>query len=184
MMRGYVCALLIAWAAGRPMPAPAQEELTALASSAPDSAIQVSTAQTQSDSQTVRNQTKNTSKSSAKLAKKDRAAKRAPAAPDGTPTKIVVREGGVDEPTAQIVTGMSPEAAARERSEAELLLSTTAETLNEIAPREFTVQQQETISQIHNYMDVARSALKEGDIPRAHTLAEKAALLADDLARH
>lgn len=39
------------------------------------------------------------------------------------------------------------------------------------------------MSQIHNYMKGSRSALKEGDIPRAHTLAVKAGLLADDLAR-
>lgn len=89
----------------------------------------------------------------------------------------------MDEPTAQIVTGMSPEAAARERNEAELLLGTTAETLKEIAPRELDLQQRQTVSQIHNYITVARSALREGDIPRAHTLAEKAALLANDLAK-
>ena len=79
---------------------------------------------------------------------------------------------------------MTPEEAARERREAELLLSTTAEILKEIAPRQLDVQQQETVSQIHNYMESARSALKGGDIPRAHTLAQKAGLLAEDLVKH
>jgi hypothetical protein len=102
----------------------------------------------------------------------------------GTPTKIVVREGGAAEPLAQIVTGMTLEEAARERREAELLLSTTAETLKEIAPRPLDERQEETVSQIHNYMEGARAALKEGDIPRAHTLAQKASLLADDLVKH
>ncbi len=117
--------------------------------------------------------------------KKHRIAKR-PAAPpsDGGPRKIVVREGGVDEPTAQIVTGINPAEAARERNEAQLVLQTTAEVLKEIAPRQLDTGQQETLSQIHNYMNVANSALREGDISRAHTLAEKAALLANDLARH
>ncbi|HVM93827.1 MAG TPA: hypothetical protein VMT67_13485 [Terriglobales bacterium] len=104
--------------------------------------------------------------------------------PPGTPKKKVVREGGVDEPSAQIVTGMSPEEAGRQRQESELLLSTTAEILKEIAPRELGTEQQKTVSQIHNYMTLSRDALKEGDIPRAHTLAQKANLLADDLRKH
>jgi hypothetical protein len=95
-----------------------------------------------------------------------------------------VREGGADEPTTQIVTGMTPEEAERERGEAELLLSTTSETLEEIAPRPLDAGQQEVVLQIHNYIKDSRTALKEGDIPRAHTLAIKAGLLADDLARH
>ncbi len=106
------------------------------------------------------------------------------AEPRGIPKKIVVRQGGADEPLAQIVTGMTPEEAAHERNGAELLLSTTAETLKEIAPRPLDAQQEETVSQIHNYMEGARAALKEGDIPRAHTLAQKASLLADDLVKH
>jgi len=101
-----------------------------------------------------------------------------------SPKKIVVREGGADEPTTQIVTGMTPEEAERERGEAELLLSTTSETLEEIAPRPLDAGQQEVVSQIHNYIKDSRTALKEGDIPRAHTLAIKAGLLAGDLARH
>jgi hypothetical protein len=111
--------------------------------------------------------------------------KRVPAAPTpGAPKKIVVREGGAEEPTAQIVTGMTAEEAERQRHEAELLLSTTAETLKEIAPRALDNRQQETVSQIHNYMEGSRTAMKEGDIPRAHILALKAQLLADDLAKH
>jgi hypothetical protein len=111
-------------------------------------------------------------------------AKRAaePPSPE-SPKRVVVREGGVDEPTAQIVTGMKRDEAARKRDEAELLLSTTAETLKEIAPRPLDAQHQETVSQIHNYMEGARAALKEGAISRAHTLAEKASLLANDLAK-
>ena len=45
-------------------------------------------------------------------------------------------------------------------------------------------QQQETVGQIRNYMEGARAALKEGDVQRAGTLAGKAHLLADDLAKH
>jgi len=105
-------------------------------------------------------------------------------APEGTPRKTVVRQGGVDEPKAQIVTGMTPDEANRQRQRAEQLLTSTVETLERIDPHALGAQQQETVSQIHNYMEGARSALKEGDISRAHTLAVKAALLGEDLARH
>jgi hypothetical protein len=108
----------------------------------------------------------------------------ASSASTGAPKKIVVREGGADDPTTQIVTGMTQQEADRQRGEAELILSTTSETLKEIAPRPLDAAQEEIMSQIHNYMKGSRSALKEGDIPRAHTLATKAGLLADDLARH
>lgn len=104
--------------------------------------------------------------------------------PPGTPKKIVVRHGGAEEPTAQIVTGMTVDEAERQRREAELLLSTTDEKLHEIAPRPLDSQEQETVSQIHNYMEGSRLALKQGDVSRAHTLAQKAGLLAEDLARH
>jgi len=105
-------------------------------------------------------------------------------APEGTPRKTVVRQGGVDEPKAQIVTGMTPDEANRQRQRAEQLLTSTVENLERIDPQALGAQQQETVSQIHNYMAGARAALKEGDISRAHTLAMKASLLAEDLARH
>jgi hypothetical protein len=79
---------------------------------------------------------------------------------------------------------MTAEEADRQRREAELLLSTTEEKLKEIAPRQFDTQQEETVAQIHNYMEGSRTALKQGDVSRAHTLALKAGLLADDLASH
>jgi hypothetical protein len=105
-------------------------------------------------------------------------------APDGKPRKVVVREGGADEPTAQIVTGMAPEEANRQRQRAEELLKSTDETLRRTDPLTLNARQQETVSQIHNYMEGARAALKEGDLSRARTLAVKAGLLADDLTRH
>lgn len=108
----------------------------------------------------------------------------ATAPPSGTPKKIVVRQGGAEDPTAQIVTGMTAEEADRQRNEAEFLLSTTDEKLKEIAPRPLDSQQEETVLQIHNFMEGSRAALKQGDVSRAHTLAQKAGLLAEDLASH
>jgi len=79
---------------------------------------------------------------------------------------------------------MAPEEANRQRQHAEQLLRSTEETLKRADPLAFDPLQQETVSQIHNYMDGARLALKEGDISRGHTLAQKAGLLAQDLVKH
>ncbi len=105
-------------------------------------------------------------------------------APEGGPRKIVVREGGASEPAARIVPGMTAEEAARERQNAQELLSSTDDQLKRLADRPLGAQQQETVGQIHNYMTGARGALQEGDVSRARTLAEKAHLLSDDLLKH
>ena len=104
--------------------------------------------------------------------------------PDGTIRKIVVRKGGVDEPSAQIVQGMTPEEAVRQRQNTEQLLNSTNEALQRLSTHPLDAQQQETVSQIRNYMNGARSALKENDLSRAWTLASKASLLGDDLEQH
>ncbi len=72
----------------------------------------------------------------------------------------------------------------RQRQNAEQLLHFTDDQLKQLAGRTLDARQQETAGQIRNYMDGARSALKEGDLRRASTLAEKAHLLAEDLVKH
>jgi hypothetical protein len=110
--------------------------------------------------------------------------KRTTPAPEGTPRKIIVREGGTSEPAAQIAPDISPAEAARQRQKAEQLLGSTDGQLKQLTGRTLNPQQQESVGQIRNYMQGARSALKEGDVLRAGTLAEKAHLLSDDLLKH
>jgi len=110
--------------------------------------------------------------------------KRTPPAPDGVPRKIVVREGGASEPAAQIAADITPAEAVRQRVNAEELLRSTDGQLKMLAGRTIDAQRQETVGQIRNYMDGARSALREGDVRRAGTLAQKAYLLAEDLSKH
>ncbi len=100
------------------------------------------------------------------------------------PHKVVVREGGAREPAAQIVPGMTPAEAERERRNAEQWLNSTGDQLKQLSVRELQPPQQGTVEQIRNYMDGARSALREGDVRRATILAEKAHLLAEDLTNH
>ena len=105
-------------------------------------------------------------------------------APPGGPRKIVVPHAGASEPAEQIVPGMTPSEAARQRQTAESWLGSTDAQLKQLAERQLNSQQQETMGQIRNYLTGARGALQEGDVRRASTLAEKAHLLADDLVRH
>jgi outer membrane biosynthesis protein TonB len=107
-----------------------------------------------------------------------------PAPTPGQPRKVVVREGGTSEPAAQIAPDMTPAEAARQRQSAELLLGTTGDHLRQLDSRTLNTRQQETVEQIKNYMNGARAALKEGDVHRASTLAEKGNELAQDLLRH
>jgi hypothetical protein len=109
---------------------------------------------------------------------------RTPPAPDGAPRRIVIREGGASEPAAQIAPDITPAEAAQERHNAEQLLGATGDQLKQLAGRTLNAQQQETVGQIRNYMNGAHSALQEGDVRRASTLAQKAHLLAEDLVKH
>jgi hypothetical protein len=102
----------------------------------------------------------------------------------GEPRKIVIRRGGVTEPVTQIIPGMTLDESNRLRQEAKDLLTTADSDLKKLASRNLNLNQQETVSQIHHYMDIARSALGDGDIERAHTVARKAQLLSDDLVKH
>jgi hypothetical protein len=129
---------------------------------------------------------------------KDQAAKKGPASPatnkkhrkhasppaPGEPRRVVVRKGGSDAPTAQLAPGLTEEQARQQRQKTEDLLDSTENNLRQLAQRTLDQNQQDTIAQIRNYMSGARSALKDGDPQRAHTLAFKARLLSDDLVKH
>jgi hypothetical protein len=110
--------------------------------------------------------------------------KRVMPAPEGAPRKIIVREGGTQEPGAQIAPDINPAESARQRQEAEQSLGSTDVQLKQLTGRPLNPQQQESVAQIRNYIQGAHSALKEGDVRRAGTLAEKAHLLSDDLVKH
>lgn len=121
----------------------------------------------------------------ARRAKRHRKHKAAPKpVAEGRPHKIVIREGGAREPSAQIVPGMTPEEAVKQRQSTEDMLVSAGDHLKLLEERRLDSGQQETVTQIRNYMDKARSALRDGDTQRGHTLALKAYLLADDLVKH
>ena len=96
----------------------------------------------------------------------------------------MVRQGGASEPAALIAPDIPPAEAIRARQSAERLLGATGDQLKQLAGRTLDAPQLETVAQIRNYMNGARSALQEGDVRRASTLAQKAHLLSEDLVKH
>jgi hypothetical protein len=97
------------------------------------------------------------------------------------PPKIVVRQGGAAEPSIQLAGGPATGQASEQKNAAIQLLGTTEENLKKISGRQLSADQQETVTQIHQFMQQSKAAVANGDSERARNLAWKAELLSEDL---
>jgi hypothetical protein len=97
------------------------------------------------------------------------------------PPKTVVRQGGTSEPAIQLAGGAVGDQAAQQRHTANEMLSATELNLKKVDETKLTVSQQDTLNQIHQFMDQSKSAAAAGDLERARTLAWKAQLLSEEL---
>ena len=97
------------------------------------------------------------------------------------PPKIVVQQGGTSEPAIQLAGGAVGDQAAQQRHTATEMLSATELNLKKIDETKLTTSQQDTVNQIHQFMDQSKSASAAGDLERARTLAWKAQLLSEEL---
>lgn len=97
--------------------------------------------------------------------------------------KIIVRNGGAKEGTPELSPGISKEQEAHNRENTEQLIATTDANVKSVAGRQLTAAQQSMIEQIHTYVAQSKAASNTGDLDRAHTLAFKAHLLSDELAK-
>ena len=97
--------------------------------------------------------------------------------------KVVVRNGGTSDPSSQLAPAMSQQQALHQRESTTQLLATTDANLKSVGGRQLTPAQQNMFDQINAYVRQAKAANESGDIDRAHTLAFKAHLLSDELAR-
>jgi len=97
--------------------------------------------------------------------------------------KVVVRNGGAKEGTSEIAPGLSKEQELHNRENTSQLLSTTDANLKKIAGQQLTPAQQSMVEKIHTYMNQSKAASSAGDLNRAHTLAFKAHLLSDEVAK-
>jgi hypothetical protein len=101
-----------------------------------------------------------------------------------TPAKTVVKNGGIDEPTVDLSSGVSQKQALEQGKRADELLASSDANLKKISGRQLSASQQDTVKQIQSYMDQAETAKKNGDMQRAYNLAVKANLLSAELAGH
>lgn len=93
-----------------------------------------------------------------------------------------MHNGGSNEPTIQLVGGDAADQASKERSTGQLTAA-TEENLKKIAGRQLNSTQEETVSQIKQFMDQSKKAVAAGDPERGHNLALKARLLSDELVK-
>ncbi len=110
--------------------------------------------------------------------------KKKSAPPSDPPEKVVVRDGSTSEPDVKLSRPMSPKQSSNQLKNTDDLLAGTESNLKQISGRTLNATQQETVKQIHLYMDQARKAIDEGDLDRGRNLAFKAHLLSDDLVKH
>jgi len=106
-----------------------------------------------------------------------------PAAPSSSngPTKTVVRNGSTSDPTVAISPDLSSQQASQQLRSTNELLARTDLNLKQIANRQLSTAQEDTVRQIKVYMEQARAAAKNGEVQRAYNLANKANLLSADL---
>jgi hypothetical protein len=96
-------------------------------------------------------------------------------------TTTVVRNGGTSEPIVAISPTQSNQEASQQLNTTNQLLAGTAANLKQIAGRQLSADQEDTVKQIKVYMEQARNAAKNGELQRAYTLANKANMLSADL---
>jgi hypothetical protein len=100
------------------------------------------------------------------------------------PPKVVVKsdDAAAGPPPGLISPGPARPDAAHDQATTEQLLQSAEANLNGIK-RQLSEKEQADVTQIRDYVSQSRQATKENDAVRAHTLALKAQLLSDELAR-
>ncbi len=101
--------------------------------------------------------------------------------PCPTPKKVV-RNGGSAEPSIQLVGGAASTPNDQQRTIDELTAA-TKENLKKLEGRQLNPTQQDTVTQIKQFMDQSKTAAAEGDMERSNNLATKARLLSDELVK-
>ena len=105
----------------------------------------------------------------------------APDPKDCPPPKTIVRHGGTSEPSIQLAGGPNESQASHQRDVVNQLLGVTENNLKKVAGKQLNSTQQDTLSQARAFMQQSRSAIADGDLDRARTLAWKAETLSEDL---
>jgi hypothetical protein len=96
------------------------------------------------------------------------------------PPKKVVRNGGSEEPSIQLVGGTNADHDSQQRS-TEQLTAATDDNLKKVAGRQLTPTQQDMVNQVKQFMDQSKAAAASGNLERSRNLAQKANLLSQEL---
>jgi hypothetical protein len=114
--------------------------------------------------------------------KKTHHKKTAPAGSED-PRITVVRKGGTGDTTAQLAPAMNEAEASRQREATKQLLTSTDVNLQKLSGRQLSKDEQDTVAQIREFMQQAKTADSKGDLERATKLASKAHLLSEAIAK-
>jgi hypothetical protein len=98
------------------------------------------------------------------------------------PKKKVVRNGGANEPEIKITPDTAPQQDAQKRS-TEQLTAATEQNLKKVEGQELSSNQKDLINQIHQYLQQSKAAAATEDLDQAHSLAQKAHLLSQELVK-
>ena len=98
------------------------------------------------------------------------------------PSRTVVRNGSTPEPSIAIAPDVSDQETSRKLNSTDRLLASADANLKQIAGRQLSAAEEDTVKQIKVYMEQSRTAAKNGEVQRAYTLANKANMLSADLA--
>ena len=97
--------------------------------------------------------------------------------------KTVVRKGGTGDKTVQLTPAMNEAEASRQREATKQLLTSTDANLQKLSGKQLSKDEQDTVAQIREFMQQAKTADSKGDWERASKLASKAHLLSEAMAR-
>lgn len=98
------------------------------------------------------------------------------------PRTVVKPEGAEPTPTPGPISPNPSQGVQHDQAATEQLLQTTESSLTGIK-RQLSRDEEAMVSQIKDFVGQSRQAIKENDLERAHNLALKAHLLADDLVK-
>jgi hypothetical protein len=106
------------------------------------------------------------------------------AAPADAPDTVVVPNGGAGDPKVQLSPEVPRQQVKSQRKNVDQLLASTDANLKALSARQLNSDQQDMVRQIRMYMEQAKQAAAASDLQRAHNLALKASLLADEMVKH
>jgi hypothetical protein len=99
------------------------------------------------------------------------------------PPKIIVSHGGTSESSLQLEGGSGGTGATQQRDATAQMLGTTENNLKKLSGQQLSQSQQDSVTQVRQFIEQSKTALASGDTDRARTLAWKAKTLSEDLVK-